>query len=124
MWSMRGAKEETKGKERSEILDRFARKVVERRLSAPAILFLESTKPLSFLGNQTMVFFQPIVQSIFTFKSYDDIMLLLEDRENVECLLRRIEELEAEEQQRIRKEKRLRKKAKRAADEPEEGADE
>ena len=124
MWSMRGAKEETKGKERSEILDRFARKVVERRLSAPAILFLESTKPLSFLGNQTMVFFQPIVQSIFTFKSYDDIMALLEDRENVERLLRRIEELEAEEQQRIRKEKRLRKKAKRAADEPEEGADE
>ena len=124
MWSMRGAKEETKDKERSEILDRFARKVVERRLSAPAILFLESTKPLSFLGNQAMVFFQPIVQSIFTFKSYDDIMLLLEDRENVECLLRRIEELEAEEQQRIRKEKRLRKKAKRAADEPEEGADE
>ena len=124
MWSMKGAKEETKGKERSEILDRFARKVVERRLSAPAILFLESTKPLSFLGNQAMVFFQPIVQSIFTFKSYDDIMLLLEDRENVECLLRRIEELEAEEQQRIRKEKRLRKKAKRAADEPEEGADE
>ncbi len=124
MWSMKGAKEETKGKERSEILDRFARKVVERRLSAPAILFLESTKPLSFLGNQTMVFFQPIVQSIFTFKSYDDIMALLEDRENVERLLRRIEELEAEEQQRIRKEKRLRKKAKRAADEPEEGADE
>jgi hypothetical protein len=121
---MKGAKEETKGKERSEILDRFARKVVERRLSAPAILFLESTKPLSFLGNQTMVFFQPIVQSIFTFKSYDDIMALLEDRENVERLLRRIEELEAEEQQRIRKEKRLRKKAKRAADEPEEGADE
>jgi len=121
---MRGAKEETKDKERSEILDRFAKKVVERRLSAPAILFLESTKPLSFLGNQAMVFFQPIVQSIFTFKSYDDIMLLLEDRENVECLLRRIEELEAEEQRRIRKEKRLRKKAKRAADEPEEGADE
>ena len=124
MWSMRGAKEETKDKERSEVLDRFARKVVERRLSAPAILFLESAKPLSFLGNQAMVFFQPIVQSICTFKSYDDIMALLEDRENVECLLRRIEELEAEEQQRIRKEKRLRKETKRAADEPEEGADE
>ena len=124
MWSMRAAKEETNDKERSEILDRFARKVVERRLSAPAILFLESSKPLSFLGNQAMVFFQPIVQSIFTFRSYDDVMMLLEDRENVERLLRRIEELEAEEQRRIRKEKRLRKKTKAAADEPEEGADE
>ena len=124
MGSMRAAKEETEDKEPSELLDRFARKIVERRLATPAILFLESVKPLSFLGNQTMVFFQPIVQSIFTFKSYDDVMTLLEDRENVEHLLRRIEELEAEEQQKIRKEKRRRKEAKRAADEPEEGADE
>ncbi len=124
MWSMKAVKEETGDKERFELLDRFARKIVERHLSTPAVLFLESVKPLSFLGNQTMVFFQPIVQSIFTFKSYNEIMTLLEDRENVERLLLRIEEFEAEEQQRIRKEKRRRKEAKRAADEPEEGADE
>ncbi len=113
--------EETKGKR--ETLDRLAVKVVERRLSAPAIMFLESSKPLSFLGNQMMVFFQPIVQTIFSFKSYDDIMDLLEDRENIEYLLKKIEELEAEQTREAKEAKKRRKKDTKAAKTQEEGSD-
>jgi len=110
--------------EHREVMDRFAQKIVDRRMTAPAILFLESAKPLSFLGNQALVFFQPIVQSIFRFKTYDDVMEILEDRDNVEYLLARIEELEAEVSKKAREEKQRRRAEKRAAKAPKKGEDE
>ena len=105
-------------------MDRLAEKIVERRLAAPAILFLESVKSISFLGNQALVFFQPIVQSIFEFKHYDEIAEILEDRENLERLLTKIETLEAASQERARAERKRRKEAKRDAGKTEEGHDE
>jgi hypothetical protein len=117
--------------EHREIMDRFAAKVVDWRMTAPAILFLESAKPLSFLGNQALIFFQPIVQSIFSFKTYDEFIEILEDRENLEYLLLKMEELEAErtrnerEERKQRHEERKRRRDERkAARASEEGADE
>jgi hypothetical protein len=108
-----------------EIMDRFATRIVEWRMTAPAIFFLEAAKPLSFLGNQALVFFEPIVQSLFNFKSYDDVAKILEDRENLEYVLTKLEELEAERLRKAREEKRRRREAKRAAKQnAEEGADE
>jgi hypothetical protein len=92
--------------------------------AAPAVLFLESAKPLSFLGNQALIFFQPIVQSIFSFKTYDEVTDILEDRENLEYLLRKIEELEAEYVKKEKEERRRRREARRARKRPKEGADE
>ena len=122
-WAMKDPQRTEATAEKRETLDRLAEKVIERRLAAPAILFLESSKPLSFLGNQTMVFFQPIVQTIFNFKTYDDIMDLLEDRENIEYLLKKIEELEAAEHRKAKEEKKRRKEEKLAAKAQEEGSD-
>jgi len=93
-------------------------------LTAPAVLFLESAKPLSFLGNQALVFFQPIVQTVFNFRTYDEITELLEDRENVEVLLKKIEELEAERLLEARERKKRRREEKRAARRSEDGGDE
>ncbi|MCD4690107.1 hypothetical protein K8S17_01455 [bacterium] len=107
--------------EKRKTLDGFAVKIVERKLTAPAILFIESMRPLSFIGNQAMVFFQPIVQTIFNSKSYDNVMDLLEDRDNIEYLLKKIEELEAEEQKKARDAKKRRKEQKAAAKSQEEG---
>jgi len=76
---------------KSEIIEKLAQEIVDRRLSVPTIFFLETVKPLSFLGSQVMVFLEPVVQSIFNFKSYKEVSLLLERRENVEILLQRIE---------------------------------
>jgi len=81
---------------RTEILDKIARKVVDLKLSPVAIVMLESTKPLSFVGSQLMVFFQPIVTSLFPFRQYDEAAALLEDRDNVETLIQKIEQLEDE----------------------------
>lgn len=93
-------------------------------MTAPAVLFLESAKPLSFLGNQALVFFQPIVQTVFNFRTYDEITELLEDRENVEVLLKKIEELEAERLLEARERKKRRREEKRAARRSEDGGDE
>ena len=125
MWAMKDKKAEERPLEHHrEIMDRFARRIVDWRMSAPAILFLESAKPLSFLGNQALVFFQPIVQSIFNFKTYDEFTEILEERENVEYLLLKIEEFEAEYTRKEREERKRRRDERRAARTPKEGGDE
>ena len=78
-----------------EILDRLAAKVVEWRMGVPAVLFLESVKPLNYVGSQILVFFSPIVNGLFTIRDYDDFVALMEQRGNVEILLRKIEEKDA-----------------------------
>jgi hypothetical protein len=120
---MRDKPGEAERAEREALMDRFAAAVVERRMAAPAILFLESVKPVSFLGNQALVFFQPIVQSLFEVRSYDKIVAILEDRQNLEYILKKIEELEAEQQTKAREERKRQKDAKRAARKSEEGHD-
>jgi hypothetical protein len=79
---------------REEILTKIAQKVVDLKLTPVAIVMLESSKPLSFVGSQLMVFLQPVVTSIFPFHQYDEVAALLEDRANVETLIQRIEKLE------------------------------
>ena len=110
VWAMKDRKGEERPLERHrEIMDRFAQRIVDWRMTAPAILFLESAKPLSFLGNQALVFFQPIVQSIFNFKTYDEFIEILEDRENLEYLLLKMEELEADYTRKEREERKRRR---------------
>jgi len=79
---------------RTEILTKIARKVVDLKLTPVAVVMLESTKPLSFVGSQLMVFFQPIVTALFPFREYDEVTALLEDRANVEALIQTIEKME------------------------------
>ena len=84
--------------EDKEFLDRVAQKVVEVQMAVPAILFLESVKPLNFIGNQVMLFFNPIIQTIYPFQSYKRVQDLLERRDSIEALLVRIEQAEADAQ--------------------------
>ncbi|MBU1319714.1 MAG: hypothetical protein KKG33_15075 [candidate division Zixibacteria bacterium] len=82
--------------EQQEILEKVAKKVVRWRMAVPAIMALETAKPLTFIGSQVMVFFEPIVQTIFSIKYYDTFREMMEDRENVERLLLCIEKFDAE----------------------------
>jgi hypothetical protein len=77
-----------------EIIERLAAKVVEWKMSVPAVLFLESVKPLNYIGSQVLVFFAPIVRTIYSAPDYDEFVALMEERGNIEVLLRRIEEKE------------------------------
>jgi hypothetical protein len=89
-----GREDATLGPEDAALLDRVAAWLVRRRLAVPAVLFLESMKPLSFVGSQALVFLEPVVRAA-TGAGTARVAALLENRENVEELLRRIESAEA-----------------------------
>ena len=95
--------------EQQEILRKVAEKVVRWKMTVPAILFLESIKPLNYIGSQMLVFFEPFVQTVFSWKDYDQFRIMMEQRESVERLLLKIEELDAVE---LEKEKEAKKKLK------------
>lgn len=73
------------------LLERVAARVVELHLEVPAVLTLESVRPLSFVAGQAMVFFQPMVQALLRFDDYRRFAALLERRESLERLTSLIE---------------------------------
>jgi hypothetical protein len=75
-----------------EVLSRLADRVVELRLETPAILTLETARPMSFFASQTLVFFEPLVQALFRFRDYQRFTRLLERRDTLELLTRLIED--------------------------------
>ncbi len=92
-----------------EILTKIAQKVVSWKMSVPAILFLESVKPLNYVGSQMMAFFEPFVQAVFSWKDYDEIRMMMEERGTVEKLLQRIEAVDSEAQEKEKASKQERK---------------
>lgn len=97
-----------------EILEKIAKKVVYWKMSVPAILFLESVKPLNYIGSQMMAFFEPFVQTVFSWKDYEEFREMMEQRGTIELLLQRIEKSESEaERKEKEKKKRLKEERKR-----------
>ena len=74
-----------------ELIIEFAEKIVERGLSVPAIFLLESTKYISFIAGQTLIFFGPILTIFVKDKKYYDFVNLIEKKENIEMLIDQIE---------------------------------
>ena len=115
MFSMGARDKEKEGltPQQEEILTKIAQKVVHWKMSVPAILFLESVKPLNYIGSQMMAFFEPFVQTIFSWKDYDEFRRMMEERGTVEKLLQRIEQLDAEAQAKekaLKQERKLKRK--------------
>ena len=75
----------------TDLIEKIARAVVQRQLAVPAIILLESIKPLSFLGNQILIFANPVVSLIVQSKDYYRFVRMIEDRENIEKLTVAIE---------------------------------
>ena len=74
-------------------LTEFAEKIVNKKASVLAIFLLESTKYISFIAGQTLIFLGPILTFFVNDKKYYDFINLLEKRENVEFLISKIEDL-------------------------------
>ena len=74
-------------------LTKFAEKIVNKKASVLAIFLLESTKYISFITGQTLIFLGPILTFFVNDKKYYDFINLLEKRENVEFLISKIEDL-------------------------------
>lgn len=88
--------EEPSQAESDRLIDSIARDVVRRRLETAAVMFLEMNKPLSFVAGQALVVGTPVLGAVF---GADKVMRygnLFGSRENVEKLIKKIEELVAE----------------------------
>ena len=77
-------------------LNKFAQKIVDRGMAVPSIFFLEMGKYASFIGSQTMIFFGPILTAFIKSEKYYNFAEILEDRNNIEYLLKEIERIDLE----------------------------
>ncbi|WP_437188409.1 hypothetical protein SH668x_001854 [Planctomicrobium sp. SH668] len=79
-----------------QIVDHLAYEIVRRHLTTPALTFLEMSRPMNFIGSQAMHFFTPIVSTLFDASGYEEFAKLLERRDAIDLIAKRIEELEAQ----------------------------
>ncbi len=77
--------------EEERVMEKISEEVVKRRLETMAIMFLESVKPLSFIGSQLAITFVGPFLGLFNNLGVDYIMFF-NKHENVEKLLKKIEE--------------------------------
>jgi len=76
-----------------EILKIYAKKIVERKLSVLAIFLLESTKYISFIAGQSLIFLGPLLTFFVSDKKYYRFVELIENKNNVEFLIKQIENM-------------------------------
>jgi len=76
-----------------EIISNLAKEIVNRGMAVPAIFFLESTKYISFIGSQFLVFLGPIATCFINNKKYYNFAEILEKKSNIDFLLNEIERI-------------------------------
>ena len=79
--------------ERDRLIDELAQKIVRRGMETPSIMFLEMHKPVAFLASQTMLVASPFLTPMFGPEGVRKYSQLFGNSENVELLIRRIEDL-------------------------------
>jgi len=77
---------------RDELIEALAQRLETWGLASPAAFFLEANKPFSFIGSQALLFLQPIIGLLVGERSMREYALLLEERDNIDRLLARLEE--------------------------------
>lgn len=75
---------------------RVCREIVRRRMTTPALTFLEICRPLNYLGAQAMHFFGPVVTALVERDGYRTFAGFLERRGSIDYLCRQIEAIEAQ----------------------------
>jgi hypothetical protein len=75
-------------------VDVICREVVRRRLTTPALMFLEMSRPLTTVSAAVMHFFGPLATILVDPVAYRHFADFVEKRGSIEYLCRRIEELE------------------------------
>ncbi len=75
-----------------KMLDFLAKEIVKRRLETPAILFIETYKPLGVIGSSLGQFFMSPFTDFLSAEKLSEYLVLFETRGNIEKLLQKIEE--------------------------------
>ena len=87
-------------KEAERVFQTLAQRIVRWNLATPAILWLESFRPLNVVGAHLYLFFHPLVHTLFPFPQGEIFARLMMERENVERFIQTILELDEEERKR------------------------
>lgn len=77
-------------------LEEIARRVVREGMGSAAIVFLETSKPISFLTGQAAIAATPLLGGFIEPLRLEKYATLFTDRRFIERLIQRIEELEDE----------------------------
>jgi hypothetical protein len=78
------------------LLQRLALTIAARRMGVPALLFLNSIKPLNYIGSQAMAFLRPFLTPLFNRADYERLTHIFERRAGLSALADAIERAMAE----------------------------
>lgn len=81
--------------QREELVEQVAREIQLRGLTAPAVHFLHASRPYRPLGSNAMLFFDPVLRSLFG-GDLAEATAILADDDGIEQLIERLEELDEE----------------------------
>jgi hypothetical protein len=81
--------------QRDELVEQVAREIQLRGLTGPAVHFLQASRPYRPLGANAMLFFDPVLKSLFG-GELDSASEILADDAGIEQLIERLEELDEE----------------------------
>ena len=73
--------------EEHKVLEKITNKVKKKRLVLPAVIFLESTRPLNLLGSQVLVGLKPFVELVTDTADYDTLTTALEKRVSIDTMI-------------------------------------
>jgi len=78
-----------------QVVGRVCNEIVRRHLSTPALIFLEMSRPLNFVGAQVLHFFSPFLTIFTDTNSHQEFAAFLEQRGSIDYICTQIEQLES-----------------------------
>jgi hypothetical protein len=80
------------GQGSEQLIEQLTQRINRWNLTLPAILFLQVTRPLSFLASQGVLLCQPVLSFFLDGPRITDYAELLGDRAHIDRLVARLEE--------------------------------
>ncbi|MCK5852303.1 hypothetical protein KAH27_04660 [bacterium] len=75
----------------TELINKIANSVVQRRMAMPVTLLIESCKPINRIASQFMLVISPLLALFVSYDQIDALSDMLQDKKCVEKLLSEIE---------------------------------
>ena len=97
MWTIPEEAEEHykfKPEELDEFINSLAALIVDKQMSAPAVMALEMAKPISLVSYSVLVVFGPLLDLLFDPVKMEKFQAVIADRVRIEQLMTTIEDLE------------------------------
>lgn len=84
-----------------DLQTRIAQKLAALEMATPAIIALESSKPVTFIVSQALAAGEPLLYWLAGLQDYYNFRKVMEDRDQVEKLIQRIEDADDERRDRL-----------------------